>query len=348
MTPAVEPENTDSKDNSADCRAFIIELYAHLLNRSPAEKELQDWAAAANRLSAAEVVRRFADSEEYKLRNRVTPFFPNGHYHSPVVDPSTLGNYVTRRRHPGASGFNGININIHEMESLWNSFISDIFNAPFPETKTEGCRFSFENSPFPYGDAVSLHAIMGHFRPNRIVEIGSGFSTACMLDSAEIHGINDLRITCIEPYPDRLNSLLRPDDTSRVSLLSSPVQEVAVETIVKDLMPNDILFIDSTHVLKTGSDVHYELFDLIPAVQPGVIIHVHDCAYPFEYPSQWIEENYSWNEAYAMRAFLMYNFSYKIIFWGSLISSLLPEKVRQEGGKFGENPGTSLWLARLW
>jgi predicted O-methyltransferase YrrM len=233
------------------------------------------------------------------------------------------------------------------MEEFWNANVSSIFNAPFPETKTAERRFYFDGAPFPYGDALTLHAIMGHFRPKRIVEIGSGFSTACMLDSAEIHGMNDLQITCIEPYPDRLHSLLRPDDRSRVKLLERPVQEVPVQDIVAGLERNDILFIDSTHVMKTGSDVHYELFEIIPAVNPGVIIHVHDCGYPFEYPPEWVEKNYSWNEAYAIRAFLMYNLSYKIIFWGSLFKALFPEKVRQEGGMFIKNAGASLWLTRI-
>jgi hypothetical protein len=292
-------------------------------------------------------MQRFADSAEYKIKNKVVPFFPIGHYHSPVVDPSSLGDYVASRARSGAGGFGGIDLDLGKMEKFWDSNIEFIRTAPFPETKQENCRFFFEGAPFPYGDALTLHAVIGHFRPKRIVEIGSGFSTACMLDSAEIHRIDNLRITCIEPYPDRLNSLLRPSDDCAVNLLCRPLQEVPVASIVDELGPNDILFIDSTHVLKTGSDVHYELFEIIPAVRPGVIIHVHDCPYPFEYPALWIERNYSWNEVYAIRAFLMYNSCFSILFWGSFFRSQRAEKVRREGGRFANNPGTSLWLERL-
>ena len=85
------------------------------------------------------------------------------------------------------------------------------------------------------------------------------------------------------------------------------------------LEPNDFLFVDSTHVLKTGSDVHYELFYLLPRLNPGVLVHFHDVGYPFEYPDKWIYElNYSWNEAYALRAFLMFNAEFSIKFWNSL------------------------------
>jgi hypothetical protein len=316
------------------------------MKRPPSEDELKGWTGAADRLSPAEVVRRFSDSLEYKLHNRIRPFFPAGHYHSPIVDPSTLGDYVTIRRSADTQ-LNGISIDIREMEAFWDFNKEHILAAAFPENKTAGYRFYFEGGPFPYGDALSLHAIVGHFRPKRIVEIGSGFSTACALDSAEIHGIDDMQITCIEPYPDRLHTLLRSGDDSKVRLIDRQVQDVPLAEIVDGLSRNDILFIDSTHVLKTGSDVHYEIFDVIPAVRPGVIIHVHDCAYPFEYPPEWIENNYSWNEAYAIRAFLMYNFNYKILFWGSLFKTLFPEKVTREGGRFTKNPGTSLWFVRV-
>ena len=337
----------DQKDTNSANEAFIIELYFHLLKRSPSERELSDWTSVADILPAAEVMRKFSDCQEYKLRNKIVPFFPVGHYHSPVVDPRTVGDYVASRRNPGLTGFHGINIDVDEMKAFWDNNRSVMLDAAFPEAKRDDRRFCFKGAPFPYGDALSLHAIIGRFRPRRIVEIGSGFSTACMLDSAEIHGINDLQITCIEPYPDRLRNLLRSDDGLKVKLLGRAVQEIPVRDIVDDLMPNDILFINSTHVLKTGSDVHYEIFDVIPAVRPGVIIHIHDCGYPFEYPPQWIEQNYSWNEVYAIRAFLMYNKSFKILFWGSLFKSLFPDKVEQEGGNFGKNSGTSLWLMRL-
>jgi hypothetical protein len=339
--------NMADERKNADSRAFIAELYLHLLNRRPSEVELKGWTDAANRLPAAEVTRRFVSSDEYQNRNKVKPFFPLGHYHSPVVDPNTLREYVTARRKLHGTALNGINIDIAEMEAFWETTRTVISNAPFPEMKTDPFRFYFDGAPFPYGDALSLHAIMGHFRPKQIVEIGAGFSTACMLDSADLHGLGDIQITCVEPSPNRLRSLLKPDDRYRLNVIEKPVQEVPIQNFVKNLTKNDVLFIDSTHVLKTGSDVHYEIFDLMPAVQPGVVIHVHDCPYPFEYPQEWIEKNYSWNEVYAIRAFLMYNSNFKILFWGSFFHAKNPEKVGLEGGRFKMNPGTSLWLARV-
>ena len=101
-------------------------------------------------------------------------------------------------------------------------------------------------------------------------------------------------------------------------------------------------------MLKTGSDVHYELFHILPVLQPGVLIHFHDIQFPFEYPDQWIfDENRSWNEIYALRAFLMYNNRFKIKFWGSCFAHLRAELVRDVFAPFLKNPGGSIWLEKV-
>ena len=82
----------------------------------------------------------------------------------------------------------------------------------------------------------------------------------------------------------------------------------------RKLEPNDILFIDSSHVVKTGSDVQHIFFKILPEIKSGVYIHFHDVFYPFEYPKHWIFDNHwSWNEYYFLMAFLMYNTSFKIV-----------------------------------
>jgi hypothetical protein len=168
-----------------------------------------------------------------------------------------------------------------------------------------------------------------------------------MLDSADHASLRNLQITCIEPHPERLKSILRNDDARRLELIVRPIQEVP-EGIVDELERNDILFIDSTHVLKTGSDVHFELFHLLPRLKPGVVIHFHDVVYPFEYPDKWVfESNYSWNEAYALRAFLMYNTRFRVIFWNSLFARGYRASIQDEFSPFLKNPGSSIWLESL-
>ena len=91
----------------------------------------------------------------------------------------------------------------------------------------------------------------------------------------------------------------------RITVIKEKVQDVPVSQFAR-LEPNDILFVDSTHIMKAGSDVNYELFHILPALNDGVLIHFHDIHYPFAYPESWLYQlNFSWNEAYALRAFLM-------------------------------------------
>ncbi len=339
--------NTEIRYGKDQGTLFIEKLYAHLLKRKPNENELIYWSEQYKSRTPLDILEAFVDSIEYKSKTRVRPFYPIGHYYSPIVDPDTVTDYVVQRRDPGPDGFGGIKIKTDIMNAFWDRNKSVISNSPFPDFKSDGYRFFYDGAPFPYGDAATLHAMIGEFRPKHIVEIGSGFSTACMLDSADAHGLRDLKITCVEPYPDRLNSLLWPADRTRVELHETFVQNVPVDSIVSRLHENDILFIDSSHVVKTGSDVCYEIFDILPRLRTGVMIHIHDCQYPFEYPQDWISQNWSWNEIYGIRAFLMFNTSFEIFFWGSLFAHLNPQKVVTEGGKFRLNRGGSLWIRKV-
>jgi predicted O-methyltransferase YrrM len=215
--------------------------------------------------------------------------------------------------------------------------------ATFPTQKEPTHRYYADNGAFPLGDALVLRAMIKHAKPRRIIEVGSGFSTACMLDTLDELG-RSVRMTCIEPYPDRLKSLLRPGDL--VEIIASPVQRVAVDRFAA-LQSGDILFIDSTHVVKAGSDVHYELFEILPRLAPGVFIHFHDAMYPFEYPLEWIfEHNHSWNEAYMLRAFLMYNKEFSVFYSSSYLMLYARSLLTTHFAGFPSNPGSGLWLLR--
>jgi hypothetical protein len=125
--------------------------------------------------------------------------------------------------------------------------------------------------------------MMLRFSPKRIIEIGSGYSSCAMLDASELFFGGDLELTFIEPYPELLQSLIRPEDRVRISITDSPIQAVTGEAFSR-LEPGDFVFVDSTHVAKVGSDVNHILFSLIPSLPDGVFVHFHDIYYPFEYP----------------------------------------------------------------
>jgi hypothetical protein len=129
-----------------------------------------------------------------------------------------------------------------------------------------------------------------------------------------------------------------------VEIVEQGVQGFDLERF-RQLERNDILFIDSTHVLKTGSDVHYELFHILPVLRPGVLVHFHDCRWPFEYSDKQIfQKKYSWNEAYGVRALLMYSTRFRVIFYGSLFAVERPELAHDVSPTFTRNPGSAIWL----
>ncbi len=332
--------------NDDETRQFIIETYNLAFARIPTEKEIGIYLPKIQReiLSPLKFIRLFANTAEYRAKHAVSSVFPMGHYHSPVVDPRTVSEYVEIQHSLSLADLSGISINLDAMRQLWLKNLEFTKNHPFTREPNMNDRFRYGDGPFPEGDAIAIQLIFAEFRPEKVVEIGSGFSTACMLDSAERVGLGDISLVCIEPYPERLLSMLRPTDS--VKILEKRVQEVD-KSIVDSLKANDILFIDSTHVMKTGSDVHFEFFSLMPRLRSGVIVHFHDIGYLFEYPNKWIYDfNYSWNEAYVLRAFLMYNTEFEIIFWHSLLRDHFTVDMNTELPVVSKNNGSSIWLRR--
>ncbi len=105
-----------------------------------------------------------------------------------------------------------------------------------------------------------------------------------------------------------------------------------------------MLFIDSTHVSKVGSDVNFLFFEVLPRLRPGVHVHVHDIAYPFEYPREWVLEGRAWNEAYLLRAFLTGNPHWQIDLWPSVLQLRHPEVMAATLHARTPVDGGSLWL----
>ena len=320
-------------------------LYQQLLGRSPSKEEERRWnLALGGSQDVANMLRAMVESPAYIRRNRVKCWWPTGHFYSPVVDPESVKEYLERSRRVDPADIAGIDLSVTEMVRFWSANRAFIAATPFTSEPKDSLRYYWSDSPYPIGDAVTLRAMIGAYRPRRIIEIGCGFSSACILDTADELGLESFLLTCVEPYADALKRKLRPNDHDRVAIIESFVQDVSPD-VFSILDRGDILFIDSTHVLKTGSDVHYEFFSILPTLKPGVIVHFHDCRYPFEYPRKFIiDRNYSWNEAYALRAFLMYNSRFKVIFYNSLFAQEQEPLIRETFAPFLINPGSSIWL----
>jgi len=215
----------------------------------------------------------------------------------------------------------------------------------FPESESSTHRYYYENPYYGYSDAIMLHCMMRLKKPRKIIEVGSGYSSAAMLDTNERHLNHSIQFTFIEPYSDRLNSLILPSDRSSIDIIESRVQDVPVGTF-QQLTAGDFLFIDSTHVSKTGSDVNYLLFDVLPVLNPGVYVHIHDILFPFEYPKEWVFGGRSWNESYVLRAFLAFNSQFTIEMMNTYLEHLYPQRFFERMPLCMKNTGGSIWLRR--
>ncbi|MFN8847254.1 MAG: class I SAM-dependent methyltransferase [Bdellovibrionales bacterium] len=281
---------------------------------------------------------------------------PPGHFYSPIPSPTDIAREVSILNVEDESHIPGIELQTQHQLKLLRSFRPLCKQLWIPEFPTPHHRFHFNNEFFSYADAISLYCMMKRQQPRRIVEVGSGFSSALMLDILDREPTTKLQLTFIEPYPDRIISLLQHADLKRVNLIQKPVQDIPIKTFTS-LDDGDILFIDGSHISKAGSDVNFLIFEVLPRLKNGVFVHFHDVFFPFSYPKEWLNSGVAWNEAYLLRAFLQYNPCFKIEFFVSYlvekhrskVAKFLPAMLKSELRPLSQqsnSPGASLWLRK--
>jgi predicted O-methyltransferase YrrM len=271
---------------------------------------------------------------------------PAGHFYSPIVlveDVKKRESEIWKNRE--IDNINGINLKTDDQIELLGNFTKYYAELPFKSDKQHNIRYQFENIYYSYTDGIILYSMIRHFKPKRIIEIGSGFSSALMLDTNELFFDNQIELTFIEPYPIRLYSLMKQSDKDNTIVIESDVQSISLDVFSK-LQAGDILFIDSTHVAKTGSDVNYILFEILPILQSGVLIHFHDVFYPFEYPKDWVFRGFSWNEDYFLKAFLMYNDKFQIKIFSEYLHLYYKESFKDLPLSY-KNTGGNLWIEKI-
>ncbi len=272
--------------------------------------------------------------------------YPPGHFYSPVVDvgdPHAIEAVRGRVRAPLPAG---VTIDVEQMKSLMKRLSEQHRHFPFSRHQNPGFRFYFDNPFFGCHDASVLFSMLLEFKPHRVVEVGCGYSSCLMLDTNERFFDGGLDLTLIDPALGDLQSLFGKRGTGTAHLFSDRVQNVPLR-VFERLEENDILFIDSSHVSKTGSDVNYFLFEILPILKPGVLVHFHDILYPFEYLEDWVlTQKRSWNEAYALHAFLQYNSAFEIVYWNNFVWHRLREDLAGLMPLCLDNEGGSIWLRR--
>lgn len=272
---------------------------------------------------------------------------PN-HFYQPIPDTRLLTDEVWEKR----SQLVGIDMREEsqlELLDLFKSkFKSEYEAIPRHDTGVEQ-EFYIDNNTFASVDAEIFYSMIRHCQPKSVCEIGSGFSTLlaarALLKNAEMHGIEST-LTAIEPYP---NEFLSKGFPGLTRLVKEQVQRVPLSEFTS-LGENDILFIDSSHVVKVGSDVQYEYLEILPRLPRGVIVHIHDIFIPAEYPRDWIlKEQRFWNEQYLLQAFLTFNDTYEVLWAGSFMHLNHPDRLESAFSSYSREsvwPG-SFWIRRI-
>lgn len=269
---------------------------------------------------------------------------PLGHFYSPVGDIDAL---AAARARLWPREMVGVLAGIDLCEDRQSHLLREVFppllaDFDYPPQRDDECGYFLHNPQFSEADARALFALLRHWRPQRMVEVGSGYSTLLAADVNRRFLGGSLRITAIEPFP-------RPflhDLDGLAELRVERVQDSPME-IFGELTQGDVLFIDSSHVLRTDSDLTHLLTGILPRLASGVRVHFHDVFLPDEYPPQWvIDENRSWNEQYALQIMLAHNPRYRVLYATQYALTRLPEDARKAFGTLAGQSyaGGSFWI----
>jgi hypothetical protein len=272
-----------------------------------------------------------------------TAFVPPGHFLSPIVSVEDYLKDEAAKPSQQEVDLGGIDLRASQQLALLREltqFPEPALSQTHPDAHR---RFYAPNPAFCLSDAFLTQAMMRQFRPQRLIEVGSGYSSCAILDCNEHHFEGGIALTFIEPFPQLLKKLVREDDLGPHTVLPTRLQDVPV-TVFEALEANDILFIDSTHVSKTNSDVNHLFFHILPKLAAGVVVHIHDIFFPFEYPRDWVLEGRSWNEAYILRAFLQYNEHVEILLFSDYLTKHHSQAFQECLPEYYPNSGGSIWL----
>ena len=268
--------------------------------------------------------------------------WPPGHFYSPHPDLDDVQRDQVRLFERRIDSVPGLDINAEGQLQLLDHLGPLSRTQPFSDEPDERHRYYYGNTWFGPGDAIVYHCLLRHLRPERVIEVGIGFSSALLLDTNDEFLDKSCSATFIDPYPERMLELLGADDES-VKIVAEPVQDVGQE-LFSSLKSGDILFIDSSHVTKAGSDVNYLYFEVLPSLPSGVYVHIHDIFWPFEYTKEWVLEGRAWNEAYLVHAYLIGNRNMEVVWFNDYLGQQHRERVRSSLAMWDQNRGGSLWL----
>lgn len=311
-----------------------------------------DWILAPLVLAAAmlmKIVRRFGIWRmpvSKAIFNRVGIYPIRDHYYEPMFNyPAHLFRSLREER-----SLPGIDMNEATQLSLLARFDYADELKRLPRSPSDGKSYYYGNPNFAEGDAECLYSLIRLCKPRRIIEVGSGFSTMMAREAVEQNRREDAayrcRHICIEPF--EMGWL---DGVPGIEVLRQRVEQMDKQPFL-ELEKNDILFIDSSHVIRPQGDVLCEYLEILPLLKPGVMIHIHDIFTPRDYLDHWlIDEVKLWNEQYLLEAFMSCNPQFEIIAALNFLSYHHPAKLAEKFPMLRENAEhpepRSFWIRKV-
>ncbi len=264
------------------------------------------------------------------------------HYYHPAFDPETLPESVWTRE----SSLPGVDLRVDAQLDLLRQFRYCDELREFPLHGEPGNGFCYANRMFGPGDAEILYSVIRHLKPQRVIEIGSGYSSLlanAALDRNRMEG-HHFEHVCVEPYPEPWLEKVKGTRVIRERV------ETMDPAFFEQLAANDILFVDSSHVVRIGGDVQFEYLEVLPRLRSGVFVHAHDIFLPFEYPLEWVrDKKWFWTEQHLLQAFLAFNSAFEVVLALSYLNRHHREALARAAPVYAEHalsrPG-SFWMRR--
>lgn len=278
-----------------------------------------------------------------KLLLRLGVFPIRRHFYEPLFHPDDLGESFASQRH-----LPGIDLQTEAQLDFLLQFKFEAelrkFLDPNQPVLNNGTTFTLDNVAFGPGDIDYYYSLIRLSKPQRIIEIGSGNSTIVALAAIEENAREDASYRCdfvsIEPYPWFEHPAIKS--------ITKKVEDVPLD-LFRSLQQNDVLFIDSSHMIRPQGDVIHEYLNILPSLGAGVHIHIHDIFTPFNYPRFWVESmHFFWNEQYMVEALLTDTHAYKIIGALHFLCRNHPDQAKAAMPllKARAVTGQSLWLVK--
>jgi len=224
--------------------------------------------------------------------------------------------------------------------------------ASWPRQARLPGEYTTANDNFGFSSAALLHSFIRANGTRKVIEIGGGYSSLVSLPALERnHGADNYQFVCVEPYPTEWLRKTLSDRTPSSQLIQRPVEQLD-PSLLADLAPNDILFIDSSHCVRLASDVNFLYLQVLPRLKPGVLVHIHDIYIPYEYPRVHFfgQNKMFWNEQYLLEALLTENPHWEVVLPGFMVQKDMERDFQNAFPHYDpqhDRKTSSFWMRRL-